>query len=78
VQCAISREALDDHFGADALRADEKIDRFLKNRSKIESMARTKFLLWPIEGSEEILIKTKDVPDLLKGSMAARVTGSKR
>jgi hypothetical protein len=78
VQCAISREALDDHFGADALRADEKIDRFLKNRSKIEAMARTKYLLWPIEASEEILIKTKDVPDLRKGSLAVRVTGSKR
>jgi hypothetical protein len=76
VQCAISREALDDHFGADALRADEKIDLFVKNRSKIECMARTKYLFWPIEGSEEILIKTRDVPDL--ESTAARVTKSKR
>ena len=77
VQCAISREALDDHFGADGLDADGRIDLFLKNRSKIEGMARTKYLLRPIEESGEVLIKTKDVPDLQKESLVTRMTSSK-
>jgi hypothetical protein len=76
VQCAISRGALDDHFGAEGLGADGRKDRFLKNRSKIEAMARIKYVLWPIEEPGEILIKTEDVPDLQKE--LTRVANSKR
>jgi hypothetical protein len=73
VQCAISREALDDHFGADHLDADGRVEQFLKNRSRIEHMARTKYLLWPIEQPEQVLIRTEDVPDLQK-SLVTRPT----
>jgi hypothetical protein len=62
VVCAISREALDDHFGADKLDKDHRIEAFLKNRSKIEEMARLKYLKWPIEEPDAILIKTSDIP----------------
>ena len=64
VSCAISREALDDHFGADDLDKDGRVETFLKNRSTIERMARTKYLSWPVEEPGTVLIKTDDVPKL--------------
>ncbi|VIO70431.1 hypothetical protein CI1B_30850 [Bradyrhizobium ivorense] len=45
VSCAASREALDDHFGADGLGQDGRVEAFLKNRSRIEEIARAKSLL---------------------------------
>jgi Protein of unknown function (DUF1488) len=39
VACAISREALDDHFGTDGLDKEERVQAFLRSRSKIEQMA---------------------------------------
>jgi hypothetical protein len=66
VACAISREALDDYFGADGLGQDGRVEQFLKNRSKIELMARAKYLSWPVEEPGAVLIKTMDVPKLLK------------
>lgn len=68
VQCAISREALDDHFGADGLDQKGKVEKFLEKRSTVEDMARTKYLSWPIEEPEQVLIRTKEVPKLLKES----------
>lgn len=66
VTCAISQEALDDHFGTDGLDRNGRIEAaFLKNRSKIEKMARIKYLNWPIEEPDAVLIKTMDV-DALK------------
>jgi hypothetical protein len=64
VTCAISREALDDHFGATT--KEERLQKFLDNRSSIESMAREKYLNWPIEEPDSVLIKTNDVPKLRK------------
>jgi hypothetical protein len=62
IACAISREALDDYFGTDGLDKDRRIEAFLKNRSRIEKMARIKYLKWPIEEPDAILIKTSDIP----------------
>jgi hypothetical protein len=77
VTCAVSREALDDHFGADGLGQDGRVEQFLKNRSKIELMARAKYLSWPVEEPGAVLIKTMDVPKLLKQiSGAAPVASS--
>jgi hypothetical protein len=82
VTCAVSREALDDHFGAAGLEQDERVEQFLKNRSKIELMVRTKYLSWPVEEPGAVLIKTMDVPKLLKEisgtSRAAASSGPKR
>ena len=64
VTCAIGGEALDDHFGAGGLGANVRLRTFLENRSMIERMARTKFLYWPIEDINTIIIKTTDVPRL--------------
>jgi hypothetical protein len=62
VVCAISREALEDHFGADGLDKDGRVEAFLKSRSKIEEVARNKYLKGPIEEPDVILIKTTDIP----------------
>ena len=66
VTCAISREALDDHFGAAT--KEERLQKFLDNRSTIENMAHEKYINWPIEEPETVLIKTSDVPKLHKAS----------
>jgi len=70
VKCAISREALADHFGADGLAPKGRIEKFLENRSAIERLACTKFLDWPIEDIDMVVIKTADVLELLKKDAA--------
>ena len=74
VRCAISREALDDHFGTAGTSGrtnEERLETFRKNRSAIEHMARHKYLNWPVEEIEAVLIKTEDVPKLIKGKAQA-------
>ena len=67
VRCAISREALDDNFGATTgLSNDQRLDKFRKNRSLIERMAREKYLYWPVEEPEAVLLKTMEIPELLE------------
>ena len=69
VRCAISREALDDHFGTAGTSGhtnEERVETFRKNRSAIEHMARHKYLFWPVEEIEAVLIKTENVPKLIK------------
>lgn len=69
VRSAISREALDDNFGTDGTSGrtnEERLETFRKNRTAIESMARHKYLAWPVEEIAAVLIKTKDVPTLIK------------
>jgi hypothetical protein len=61
VACAISREALDDHFGTDGLGKEERVQAFLRNRSKIETIARAKYLSDPIEEPHAVLVKTSDM-----------------
>jgi hypothetical protein len=76
VQCAISREALDDHFGADALKGGAKIGAFPRNTSAIERLTRAKYLAWPVEEPNSVLVKTGDVVKLRKGATGERpVTG---
>jgi hypothetical protein len=65
VRCAISREALDDNFGATTgLTNEGRLEKFRKNRSAIERIAREKYLNWPIEEAEGVIIKTVEVPKL--------------
>lgn len=72
VVCAISREALDDHFGTDGQDQKGRVESVLRNRSRIEQVARTKYLSWPVEEPGAVLIKTMDVPHLLKETPAKR------
>jgi hypothetical protein len=64
VQCAISREAPDDHFGTDDLDNAGRVEAFQRNRSKIESVVRRKYLFWPVEEPQYVLVKTMDVERL--------------
>jgi hypothetical protein len=82
VRCAISRDALEDHFDADGLDKDGRLKKFREHREEIERLARLKFLEWPVEEAGAVLIKTTDVPDLRKaapgGKMRSRRPKSSR
>ncbi len=73
VECAISREALEDHFGADNLDERGRVETFLKNRSRIEALARAKYLSWPVEEPQTVLIRTTEVDKLRQTSAKRRV-----
>jgi hypothetical protein len=66
VNCAISREALDDHFGTDGLDGKGRLKQFRKHREMIAELARLKYLEWPIDEPGSVLIMTEDVPMLSK------------
>jgi len=66
IRCAISREAIEDHFNGDGEDAAGRVRIFREKRSAFEKMARTKYLKWPIEESGKVLIKTSDVARLIK------------
>ncbi len=68
VRCAISREALDDHFGADGQTNDQRVETFRRHRQEIERMAREVYLHSPVPPDGSVLVKTADMPDLLKRS----------
>ncbi len=57
VRCAISREALDDHFQGDHK---DKLDAFRTNRQRIEEIARNRYLAGHIEPDGNVQIRTTD------------------
>ena len=59
VQCAISQEALDDHFNGDDK---DKLEVFRANRQAIEEEARKKYLGGATEPDGSVLIRTLDLP----------------
>ncbi len=64
IRCAISREALDDHFHTSGLSKEGRLKIFRENRETIEHLARIKFLDWPIKEPDAILIKSADVAQI--------------
>ena len=58
VRCAISREALDDHFKGDNK---DKLDVYRANRQAIEKEARRKYLAGTTEPDGSVLIRTLDL-----------------
>ena len=64
VRCGISREALDDHFGADGLDREGCVRQLRENRETIERMLAKKYLMWPVEEVGSVLIKSDDVDKL--------------
>jgi hypothetical protein len=66
VECAVSRETLEDHFGADNLDKDGRLEAFRKNRTKIEELLRAKYLSRQVEEPGAVLLRTSDVRELLK------------
>ena len=69
VQCAISRETLDDHFGTDGVDDTGHVEAFQKSRSKIERLVRRKYLSWPVEEPECVLVTTMDVERLSNSNL---------
>jgi hypothetical protein len=72
VECAVSRETMEDHFGANGLDREGRVEAFLKNRSTIERLIRTKYLSWPVEETEAVLLGTIDVEKLLPRDLESR------
>jgi hypothetical protein len=64
VRCAVSREALEDYFGADGRDKEGRLAIFHRNRSKIERMVKTKYLSWPVEEPESVLLTAVDSEEL--------------
>lgn len=58
VRCAISQEALEDHFGGDNK---DPLKIFIANRERIEHEARCKYLANNLEADGSILIRTSDL-----------------
>jgi Fic family protein len=58
IMCAISREALDDHFKGDSK---DKLEVFGANRKLIEQEARRKYLAGDTEADGSVLIRTGDI-----------------
>ncbi len=66
VRCAVSREALADHFGANNVTNEGRVEVFRKNRTIIEQLTREKYLHWPVEEPGQVILKTQDIPQLRK------------
>lgn len=64
VECAVSREALEDHFGSTDLNNSARVATFLRNRSRIEPLLRMKYLTWPVEEPGAVILKASDVEEL--------------
>ena len=58
IRCAISREALEDHFDGDDK---DMLKVFRANRERIEYEARRKYLAGRLEPDLSVLIKTEDL-----------------
>jgi hypothetical protein len=66
VECRMSREALDDNFEPHHSDNEGRLKKFREQRAAIEAMARKKYLFWPIEEPNVVLIKSADVAKLLQ------------
>lgn len=64
VRCAVSREAIEDHYMIDGAGQEGPLKAFRANRTIFEKMAQRKFLHWPIEEPSRVLIKSADIERL--------------
>lgn len=64
IRCAISREALEDHFGADDADNAGRLKLFREHRTAIEKLAKHKYLNFPIEKPDQLLITSANVDEL--------------
>jgi hypothetical protein len=78
VLCAISREALEDHFGADGSTKEDRIDAFRRHRREIQEMARLIYLDRPVPADGAVLITSADVQPLRQLIRRAKTAGNKR
>lgn len=78
VACAVSRETLEDHFGADGLDRKGRMEVFRKNRPAIEELVRQKYLCWPIDEPGSILLASMDVEKLREDLSRQAIHGTRQ
>jgi hypothetical protein len=74
VECAVTREALEDHFGADGLDAKGRVEAFHRHLSEIEGLVRAKYLSERVETPGTVLLKSADVDKLPRRDKKRRRT----
>ena len=58
IQCAISWEALGDHFNGDNK---DSLKTYRANKERIEHLARRKYLSEQVESDGSVLVRTEDI-----------------
>jgi hypothetical protein len=60
VKCAISTAAMDDLEGKHDVKADQRVDQFVRLRDAIEERASRKFSERPVEAEGPVVLRTND------------------
>src|SRR5881394_204292 len=60
VRCAISTAAMDDLEGKHDVRADQRVDQFVRLRDAIEERASRKFFEGPVEAKGPVVLRSND------------------
>jgi len=76
VRCAITHTAFEDFAEVESLDGDGCLAVFRDNRPIFERMLRIKYLEWPIEQLDEVLIKSEDIDKLLAQVKSASAPAS--
>ena len=69
IRCLVSREALEDHYGADDLDREARVRTVRDNRRELEALLRAKYLRDPVGEPGLIVLRTLDV-ERLRGEIA--------
>ena len=59
-RCAISTAAMDDLEGKHDVRADQRVDQFVRLRDAIEERASRKFFEGPVEAKGPVVLRSND------------------
>ena len=60
IECAISTAAMDDLEGKHEVKADQRVDQFLRLRDAIEERASRKFFEGPVEAKGPVVLRSTD------------------
>jgi len=60
ILCAISTAAMDDLEGKHDVRADQRVDQFVRLRDAIEERASRKFFEGPVEAKGPVVLRSND------------------
>jgi hypothetical protein len=60
VRCAISTAAMDDLEGKHDVKADQRVDQFLRLRDAIEERASHKFFERPVDAEGPVVLRSND------------------
>ena len=60
VRCAISTAAMDDLEGKHEVKADQRVDQFLRLRDAIEEIASRKFFERPVHAEGPVVLRSND------------------